>query len=327
MTAEEPGYDEHAALSAGERAREWLAIYLKGVFMGAADAVPGVSGGTIALITGIYERLITAVTNVDPLVVTLVPGVRTAAGRRRFRARLVEMDVPFLLVLGAGIATALVTVAGLVEAAESAVPALLFAFFFGLIAASAVVLRDEVDLSTPGRIAAALAGFSLAFVLAGGLTGSLPHTLPVLAVAGAIAICAMILPGISGAFILLLLGQYLFLSETLSAFVDALFGLLGGGSLGAVIAPGTVVVVFGVGAVIGLFSISHAVRFALDRYRAATLTFLVALMVGALRLPMREVFANVSAWTPGRALAVCGIALAGAAAVLVVDFYTADIDY
>jgi putative membrane protein len=325
MTAEE--YDERTTLTAGERAREWVVIYLKGVFMGAADAVPGVSGGTIALITGIYERLITAVTDVDPLVIAMIPKMRSAVGRRQLRTRLVEMDVPFLLVLSTGIATALVTVAGLVEAAESAVPALLFAFFFGLIAASAVVLREEVDLSTPGRIGAALAGFALAFVLAGGLTGSLPHTLPVLAVAGAIAICAMILPGISGAFILLLLGQYLFLSETLSAFVDALFSLLGGGSVGAMIAPGTVVVVFGIGAVIGLFSVSHAVRFALDRYRAATLTFLVALMVGALRLPAREVFENVSAWTPGRALAVLGFAAVGAAAVLVVDYYTADIDY
>jgi putative membrane protein len=237
------------------------------------------------------------------------------------------MDIPFLLVLGTGIATALVTVAGLVEAAESAVPALLFAFFFGLIAASAVVLRDEVDLSTPGRIGAAIAGFTSAFVLAGGLTGSLPTTLPVLFVAGAVAICAMILPGISGAFILLLLGQYLFLTETLSTFFDALFGLLGGGSLGAVIDPGIVVVVFGIGAVIGLFSISHAVRFALDRYRAATLTFLVALMVGALRLPLEKVFTNVSAWTPNRTLAILGVGAVGALAVLVVDYYTADIDY
>jgi len=320
-------YDDHAALSAGERAREWVAIYLKGVFMGAADAVPGVSGGTIALITGIYERLITAITEVDPLVVTLVPGLTSRDGRRRFRARLVEMDVPFLLVLGTGIVTALVTVARLVKVAEETVPALLFAFFFGLIAASAIVLRDEVDLSTPGRIGAALTGFVLAFVLAGEITGTLPQTLPVLAVAGAIAICAMILPGISGAFILLLLGQYVFLTNTLSAFVDALFGLLSGGSLAAVIAPGTVVVVFGVGAVVGLFSISHAVRFALDRYRAATLTFLVALMVGALRLPVREVFDNVSAPTPGRMVAIVGVALVGAAAVLVVDYYTADIDY
>ena len=325
MTTEE--YDDRAALSTGERAREWLVIYLKGVFMGAADAVPGVSGGTIALITGIYERLITAITDIDPLVITLLPELRSADGRRQFRARLVEMDIPFLLVLGAGVVTALVTVAGLVEAAESAVPALLFAFFFGLIAASAIVLREEVDLSTPGRIAAGLSGFVFAFVLAGEITGTLPHTLPVLAVAGAIAICAMILPGISGAFILLLLGQYLFLSETLSAFVDALFGLLSGGSLAAVISPGTVVVVFGVGALIGLFSISHAVRFALDRYREATLTFLVALMVGALRLPVSEILDNVAAWTPGRALAVVGVALVGAFCVLVVDFYTADIDY
>jgi putative membrane protein len=318
---------ESTTMAAGERAREYATVYLKGMFMGAADAVPGVSGGTIALITGIYERLITAITSVDPRVLTLLPGLTSATGRDRLRERLIEMDVPFLLALGAGIITALVTVASLVEAAEAAAPGLLFAFFFGLIAASALVLRDEVSFATGGRIGAGLFGFGLAFVLAGEATGALPHTLPVLAVAGAIAICAMILPGISGAFILLLLGQYIFLSETLSTFVGSLLGLLGGGSLAAVLDPGMIVLTFGIGAIVGLFSISHAVRFALSRYRAATLTFLVALMVGALRFPIARVASEVSAWTVGRTAGIVGAAVLGAGLVLVVDYYTADLEY
>ena len=325
MTAEE--YDGRTALSTGERIREWVVIYLKGLCMGTADAVPGISGGTIALITGIYERLITAITSVDPLVVTLVPGLGTAEGRRQFRARLIEMDVHFLVVLGAGIVTAVVTVARLVHAAAEAVPAVLFAFFFGLIATSAVVLRDKANLHTAGRIGAALSGFALAFVFAGGATGSLPSTLPVVAVAGAIAICAMILPGISGAFILLLLGQYIFLSETLSTFVDGLVALAGGGSPEAVIEPGVVVVAFGGGALVGLFTVAHVVRYALERYRRTTLTFLVALMVGALRYPVRRVLREVPAWTPETVLTVSAAGLVGAAGVLLVDRYTDDIDY
>ncbi|MFC6835816.1 DUF368 domain-containing protein [Halomarina ordinaria] len=306
--------------------REWVGIYLKGIAMGAADAVPGVSGGTIALITGIYERLITAITELDPRALALVPGAIRAEGRARLRARLVEMDVWFLAALGLGVVTALVTVSRAVEYAEETFPALLFAFFFGLIAASAVVLYGEVDVSTPRRAFAGLAGVVLAFVVAGEVAGALPHTLPVVAVAGAVAICAMILPGISGAFILLLLGQYIYLTETLSTFVDALLALVTGGDASALVAAGSVVAVFGVGAVAGLLTIAHVVKYALTHYRAATLTFLVSLMVGALRYPAEQVLGNVGAWTPARALPVLAAALVGGVLVVAIDRYTDDLD-
>ena len=306
--------------------RAYLGVYLRGIAMGAADAVPGVSGGTIALITGIYERLVTAITELDPRAVALLPGVTTAAGRTRLRERLAEMDVPFLLALGLGIVTALVTVSRAVHYAEEAAPALLFAFFLGLIAASAVVLRDEIDVSTSRRLLAGLAGFALAVLAAAEFGAALPNSLPVVFVVGAIAICAMILPGISGSLILLLLGQYLFLTETLSTFVDALVGVAGGGSLQALVDPGKVVVVFGVGAVVGVVSIAHAVKYALTHYREATLTFLVALMVGALYYPAEQVLVNVEAWTATTTLAVLGAAVAGAALVLGVDYVTGDID-
>lgn len=308
-------------------ARDLLSVYLKGVAMGSADAVPGVSGGTIALITGIYERLITALTELDPTVVALLPEATTSHGRTRIRERLIAVDVPFLVALGLGVLTAVISVSRAVHYAQEAAPALLFAFFFGLIAASAVVLRDEVFLDTPRRALAGAAGFAVAFLLAGEVTGALPHTLPVVAVAGAVAICAMILPGISGALILLLLGQYLYLTETLSGFVDALIGVAGGsGDPAGLIAPATVVVVFVAGAVAGLFSVAHAVKYALNRYREATLTFLVALMVGALRYPGRQIAANVGAWTVTTALAVLASAALGAALVIAVDAYTGDID-
>ncbi|MFB6129196.1 MAG: DUF368 domain-containing protein, partial [Salinigranum sp.] len=147
--------------------RRWLVVYLKGVCMGAADAVPGVSGGTIALITGIYERLIGAVTSITPARVwRVLSGVRPSE-RTEAVSSLFEMDGVFLFFLGAGIATAVVTVTRVLEVAINQVPVPTFGFFFGLIAASAVVLFGEVRFDTSGRIAAALAGFLLAFVVSG----------------------------------------------------------------------------------------------------------------------------------------------------------------
>ena len=97
--------------------RELLSIYLKGMFMGASDAVPGVSGGTIALITGIYDRLISAIAAADPRVLVDLLRPHDAESRSRVAEMLVEMDLPFLLTLGAGIATAIVTVARVVSVA------------------------------------------------------------------------------------------------------------------------------------------------------------------------------------------------------------------
>src|SRR6056297_3282586 len=203
--------------------REWLSIYLKGLFMGAADAVPGVSGGTIALITGIYERLVGAIAAFDPSVLADLPRAYDPDARGRIAGMLREMDVAFLLVLGAGIVTAVVAVTGLIETALEVEPGLVFAFFGGLIAASAVVLWSEVGLDTRGEVAAAVVGFAVAFLVAGvSAEGGLPHATPLLFVAGAFAICAMILPGVSGSFLLVLLGQHEFMVDQLQGFIDAL---------------------------------------------------------------------------------------------------------
>ncbi|MWG35715.1 DUF368 domain-containing protein [Halomarina oriensis] len=306
--------------------REYLGIYLRGIAMGAADAVPGVSGGTIALITGIYGRLVTAIADLDPQALALLPGVTTADGRTRLRRRLIEMDVPFLMALGLGIVTALVTVARAVEWAYHAYPALLFAFFFGLIAASAVVLRDQIDVGTSWRLFAGVLGVTLGVFVSAVVGNALPSTLPVLFVVGAIAISAMILPGVSGSLILLLFGQYVYLTGTLSSFVDSLIGVARGGSVDPVVEYGTVVVTFCLGAVVGLFSVAHAVDYALEHYREATLTFLVALMVGALYYPAAEVADEVTVWTPTATAGILVAAVVGAAVVLVVDHVTGDID-
>ncbi|MFB6205980.1 MAG: DUF368 domain-containing protein [Haloglomus sp.] len=322
----EPEPEADTAVAGGETVLPWwLSVYLKGAAMGAADTVPGVSGGTVALIVGVYERLVTAITELDPLAVFLLGDVHTSAGRARLVERLGEMEIPFLLALGAGIATAVVTLSRVLEVALTEHPAPTFAFFFGLIAASAVVLYSEVDVRSPRRLAVAAAGVVAAFLLTGPIAAALPPTLPVVFVAGAVAVTAMILPGISGSFLLLVLGQYEFMVTTLGDFVGALFALLTGGAGTDLAGPGGVVVTFCAGAAVGLLTVAHVIRWALDHYRAATLTFLVSLMVGALRLPAREIADATPRFTPGAIALLAGAGLAGAVLVLGLDHVTADL--
>ena len=308
-----------------DRLRNWLIVYLKGACMGTADAVPGVSGGTIALITGIYERLIGAVTAISPdrirrVLAGVLPGRRTEA-----RIAFFEMDGLFLAALGAGILTAVITVTRLLDFAIEELPVLTFGFFFGLIAASAVVLYGEVTLDTPGRIAAALAGFALAFVVSGQANTGLGSGPAAIFFAGAVAVSAMILPGLSGSLILIILGQYEYMVGTLKSFVDRLLGVATGGSIGGVVEPGVVVVLFVGGAVVGLFTVSHVVRRALEARREATMAFLVSLIVGALRAPVVKVGDKLAdtgrSWSPEVAGVFVAAAVVGAALVLLLDRY------
>ena len=310
--------------------RAWVTLYLKGVAMGSADAVPGVSGGTIALIVGIYERLIGAVTAVDPdRIRRLLAGVRPA-NIPDARAAFHEMDGAFLVVLLAGIGTAVITVLSAVNYLLVSQPVGTYGFFFGLIAASAAVLLGDVTLDTPRRKGAAVAGFLLAFLASGYASAALGSSLPVVFVAGAVAVSAMILPGVSGSLLLVVLGQYEYMSGMVSQAIDGAVALaLGNGSeaLAETIPP---VTVFLLGGVVGVFTISHAVKYALARARAATIAFLVSLIVGALRAPLVEVSIRLAesgeSWTaaaPRFALAAIG----GAALVLVLDRYSAGIEY
>lgn len=307
--------------------REWLSIYLKGVCMGAADIVPGVSGGTIALIAGIYDRFVAAIAGLDPRIIAMVPGLTSADGRRRFKARLLEMDVHFLVVLGAGIVTAFLVLSTVIDAAFNAYPAVLNGFFFGLIAASAVVIYRVTDVGTPGRVGALVGGAVLAFLVSGAAEPGGEASLPLVFLGGTVAISAMVLPGISGSAFLYIFGLYQYMLGTLSAFIDATLGLAGGGSIDAVLEPGIPVVVFCVGALLGLLTMARIVKGALERNRMATLAFLVGLMIGALRMPVEQAAAATEVWTPGLLAAVVGATLVGAAVVLGFDHYTDSLDY
>jgi putative membrane protein len=289
--------------------------------MGAADAVPGVSGGTIALVTGIYERLVDAITDLDPRLLALLPRLHTASGRVELRRELAAMDLGFLVALGLGVVTALVTVSRVLEVALEEFTALTFAFFFGLILASAVVLYGEVSVDTPRRAAAAVVGLLVGFVLTGELTAVLP-TGPVVAVlAGGIAVSAMILPGVSGSFLLLVLGQYGYAVGSLSGFTDAALALDPAGLR----THGGVVAAFGLGGVVGLLTVTRVIEYALDHHRAATIAFLVSLMVGALRLPVERVLASTGPLGGGELLGLVLAAVIGGTLVIGVDRATGEV--
>jgi putative membrane protein len=169
-------------------------------------------------------------------------------------------------------------------------------------------------------------------VVSGEAAAALGQGLPVTVLAGAIAVSAMILPGISGSLFLIILGQYAYLTGTLSAFVDGLLAAAMGGPIDPVLENGTVVVAFVAGAFVGLFSVAHAVRWALERDRATTLAFLVALIVGALRAPVVRTTDRLAelgrAWTPTAVATFVVAAIVGAVLVLILERYSglADID-
>jgi putative membrane protein len=309
--------------------REWARTFVIGLCMGSADAVPGVSGGTIALIAGIYGRLIAMITAITPdrivgLLRALTPldgGFDPGGALRIFE----EVDGWFGLALVGGVGTAVIVVTRLVHELNQAYPTLLFGFFFGLIAASAVVLVRELSVESAFQVAAAVVGFAIAFFLSGPVSFLESGGLVVVFVAGAVAVSAMILPGISGSLLLVILGQYTRMSDALSNFLSSLAGLVTGGSPAQVVELGTVVVTFIAGGLVGLFTISRVVRRALDHNRRATMAFLVALVVGALRAPVQEV-SDTAGFTTDVLVAFALAAVVGAGFLLVLDWYAVDLD-
>lgn len=174
----------------------------RGALMGLADVVPGVSGGTMALLLGVYPRLIAALA-------ALTEGATwRALVDRRWVAAWRAIDGTFLATLVLGIAISVVAMAGLVEAALHAYRPWVYAAFFGLVAASGIVVMRLVGTRGPVQVAAFLATAVAATVLVGLAPTATPDAAWFLALAGAIGICALVLPGISGAFLLVLLGQY-----------------------------------------------------------------------------------------------------------------------
>ena len=178
---------------------KWLKVYLSGVLMGAADVVPGVSGGTIAFIVGVYDRLIAALSGVNKTSFSLLMKGDIKALWRHF-------DGAFLLPLGAGIVTSIFLIAGLITHLLAVYPLYLWSFFFGLILASAYFLINQIEDFSVRHLGGLIVGVVLGASLSLLVPTQLNTSLLMVFFSGMIAICAMILPGISGSFLLLMMG-------------------------------------------------------------------------------------------------------------------------
>jgi len=270
--------------------------------MGAADAVPGVSGGTMALITGIYERFITALASFRP-------GILALAVRGQFTVMWRQVDGTFLASLGAGILVSLFTVLNLVQWVLITAPPILWAFFFGLIVASLVqLLKDHRWKRIDGLL------FLTGTLIAGGISFASEFAFAVnpisLIIGGALAVSAMLLPGISGSFILLLLGLYPAVTQAVHERDIATLGW----------------VVLGCG--IGLLVFSRFLHWMMARWHDRVMGFMLGFVMGALikvwpwqyneRWLTPDTYAQLtglSSWLGGALLA----ALAGATLITLVS--------
>jgi putative membrane protein len=236
---------------------DYFVITLKGIAMGAADVVPGVSGGTIAFISGIYEELLTSINNIN------VSLIRTLLSQGVFAAWK-QLNGNFLLALLIGIGVSVLSLSKVLEWLLHNEPVLLWSFFFGLVLASIIFVGQQISKWNIGAVISLVIGAFTAFYITTipSLGGSESNAF--LFMSGALAICAMILPGISGAFILVLLGAY---KPVLNAIND--WDL-------------KTIAIVGAGAIVGLLSFSKILKWLFNHYRNSTLALLTGFIVGSL---------------------------------------------
>lgn len=246
---------------------DYIIIAAKGFCMGSADVVPGVSGGTMAFILGIYEELLNTIRNVGR------PPFIQAVLKFRIQDALRILNWPFLVAIFGGIVLAVVTLAPGLEWLLENQPVLLWSFFFGLVVASVIAVSRRVSTWTVPLWIMLAIGAVLAYWIVGMTPAQTPETWWFLMLSGAIAICAMILPGISGSFILVLLSKYQFFIEAVTSRDLLSIGFAG------------------IGAVIGLVSFAQVLSWLFKRYHDATVALLTGLMIGSLRKvwPWKEV--------------------------------------
>lgn len=237
---------------------EYLRLFFTGFAMGAADIVPGVSGGTMAFILGVYEQLINAIKsfNLDAIRLLL---------QLRIGELLDHVSIRFLLALGLGLASAILLLSSFLSRTmdDPGGKALLFAFFFGLVLASILTIGARVSWSAAAG-GSFVAGAAAAFVIVNIVPAEADHSAPTLFISGMIAITAMILPGISGSFMLLIMGQYDYVLTAVS---------------NRDLPP---IVIVGLGAVVGIILFSRVLSHLLKHYYNLTVALLVGFMAGSL---------------------------------------------
>lgn len=237
--------------------RNYPLLILRGCAMGAADVVPGVSGGTIAFITGIYEELIDSIKAVDLQAIKLLLKFKLAEFWKKINGN-------FLISVIAGIGISIFSLAKLMTWLLENHPIYIWSFFFGLIIASSVLVAKEIKKWNIFTVISLIIGAVVAYWITVMTPSETPDSWWFIILSGAIAICAMILPGISGAFILLLMGKYTYILGAVSAF-----------NIG-------VLLLFAVGAVAGIISFSHLLSWLLKHHHTATVSLLTGFMVGSL---------------------------------------------
>lgn len=247
--------------------KDYAVLMLKGMGMGAADVVPGVSGGTIAFIVGIYDELINSIKSINLESLKLFFSGKWATFWKKINGN-------FLFFLLAGIGISVFSLAKLITWLLVNQPILVWSFFFGLVLASTwFVSKDIKEWKSWKTWVAFVIGAVVAFYITVATPAETPSNLLFIFLCGAIAICAMILPGISGSFILVLLGKYFFIMDAVKT-LDVV-----------------VIAVFGAGVCIGITSFSHILSYALAHFRNITLAVLTGFMLGSLNKvwPWKEV--------------------------------------
>lgn len=257
-----------------------LGIALRGVCMGAADAVPGVSGGTVALISGIYFRLIAAIGQFEP-------GLLNTLRRNGVKAAFDAVDGTFLAPLLLGIVVGIATLSGLVLSGLEHFPALVWACFLGLVLGAVPMLISQTRFG-PVKVVLCLAGLAFALSL-GWFDVALPSSTVGYFFGGVLALSAMILPGLSGSFVLLILGLY-----------QPVFGGLHAMDL-------SVILPFAAGAAVGLLSMVRLLNYLFSRFKSDVMAVLVGLMLGSCY--QLWPFQHVQFSTPNGVLSAIGLTL------------------
>ncbi|HHY00363.1 MAG TPA: DUF368 domain-containing protein [Methanothermobacter sp.] len=259
-----------------ERYRDTFLIFLRGLLMGTADVIPGVSGGTIALITGIYQRLVHAISQINANFI--MAALKGDFGKSK--EEILKWDFNLFIPLLTGIGLAVLTMSKVMTVMLTVYTAPTFAFFFGLILASAAFVFKHVDELNFKNVISLVIGLVFAVIFVGLNPIQTNHTLPIIFLSGMVAICAMILPGISGAFLLLLLNQYEYMLAALNQlkFAD--------------------IITFCLGALIGILSFSRLLDYLLKHHKSITMAFLLGLMIGTLRLPYERIATTMDSIVP-----------------------------
>lgn len=253
------------------RIKDYAVLTLKGMAMGAADVVPGVSGGTIAFIAGIYDELINSIKSINMHSLKLLFTGKIAAFWKAVNGN-------FLFALLLGIAISVFSLAKLITYLLLNEPVLVWSFFFGLVLASTWFVTKDIKGWNWKTVAGFVGGAVIAYYITVATPAETSTNLMFIFLCGAIAICAMILPGISGSFILVLLGKYFYVMEAVKTLNLVVLG------------------VFAFGAALGITSFSRVLSYALKNFRNITLSVLSGFMLGSLNKvwPWKEVEKLVS---------------------------------